>query len=137
MSYHWNEPLPKGTTAEELSRYDLRRPLGGPELVGFFILSTPLLILCYRWFFNMSERTSALYATSYWWRLYMCSLQEIAIVVIGIWLPAWVNHRIFKMDYREAVLGKKVWVRQSLTVYLGIYIALIVIGIVWHVVKNL
>lgn len=136
MQYRWNEPLPKGTTADELSRYDLRRPLGGPELAGFFIFSAPILLLFYHWLFDMPEHTGALYATSYWWRLYVGILQTIAIFAVGTWLPMWVNHHIFKMDYREAVAGKKVWMRQSQTVYLGIYIALMVIGTVWQVAKN-
>lgn len=107
MQYRWNETLPKGTTAEELSLYDPRRPLSGSEVFAGFMMLLAIVLVVYRVYPGMFT----LEGRSFWDAL----LRTVFYIIVFSQLPriagAWVNHRVFKMDYREEVKGKLVFSR--------------------------
>ncbi len=107
MQYRWNEPLPKGTTAEELSLYDPRRPRSGTEIFAGLIMLLAIVLVVYRVYpgiFTLEGR-------SFWDAL----LRTVFYIIVFSQLPriagAWITHRVFKMDYREEVKGRLVFSR--------------------------
>lgn len=107
MKYRWNEPLPKGTTAEELSLYDPRRPRSGSEIFAGLMMLLAIVLVVYRVYpgiFTLEGRSFR-----------DVLLRMVFYIVVFSQLPliagAWVTHRVFKMDYREEVKGRLVFSR--------------------------
>lgn len=107
MQYRWNERLPKGTTAEKLSLYDPRRPRSGSEVFAGLLALLALMLIAYRFFPGLF----ALRDVSFWGALLNSFYFFFAITLVPLMAGAWINHRIFKMDYREDVKGKMVFSR--------------------------
>ena len=107
MQYRWNEPLPKGTMAEQLSLYDPRRPRSGSEVFAGLMMLLAIVLVVYR----VYPAIFTLEGRSFWDAL----LRALFYIIVFSQLPrfagAWVTHSIFKMDYREEVQGKMVFSR--------------------------
>lgn len=127
MSYRWNEPLPKGTTAEELSLYDPRRPHSASEVLASVIVFLTLWFLAKRFLPGMF----ALREFGSWGAFINLCAFSCCIFNIPIFAGTWINHRIFKMDYREDVKGKKVNARGRVDGYvLFLIVAFAVVAVI-------
>lgn len=129
MQYRWNEPLPKGTTAEELSLYDPRRPRSGAETLAGVIVFVALWFLAKRFL----PGVFALQEFGSWGKFINLCAYSCGIFYVPLLAGTWINHRIFKMDYREDVKGKRVYATWSVNRYvLFLIVALAVVAVIWQ-----
>lgn len=127
MSYRWNEPLPKGTTAEELSLYDPRRPHSGTEVLAGVIVFLALWFLAKRFLPGMFASREF----GSWGEIITLFAFSCCLFNVPIFAGTWINHRIFKMDYREDVKEKRVYATWSVNRYvLFLIVALAVVAVV-------
>ena len=130
MQYRWNETLPKGTTAEELSLYDPRRPHSGAEALAGVIVFLALWFLAKRFLPGVLAVREVREFGSWGDFITLCAV-FCCIFVVPFFAGTWINHRIFKMDYREDVKGKRVYATWRVNQYvLFLIVALAVVYVV-------
>ena len=129
MQYRWNETLPKGTTAEELSLYDPRRPRSGTEALAGVIVFLAL-------WFSAKRSLPGVFAVrefGSWGKFITLCAYSCCIFYVPLLAGTWINHRIFKMDYREDVKEKRVYATWRVNQYvLFLIVAFAVVAVVWQ-----
>ena len=129
MQYRWNEPLPKGTTAEKLSLYDPRRPRSGTEILAGVIVFLALWFSAKRFL----PGVFALQEFGSWGKFITLCAYACGIFYVPVLASTWINHRIFKMDYREDVKGKRVYARGRVDrQVLFLVVAFAVVAVIWQ-----
>lgn len=129
MQYRWNEPLPKGTTAEKLSLYDPRRPRSGAEALAGVIVFVALWFLAKRFL----PGVLAVREFGSWGKFITLCAYSCCIFYVPLLAGTWINHRIFKMDYREDVKEKRVYATWRVNQYvLFLIVAFAVVAVVWQ-----
>lgn len=130
MQYRWNETLPKGTTAEELSLYDPRRPRSGTEILAGVIVFLALWFLAKR-FLPGVFAVREVRGFGFWGEFITSCAVYCCIFIVPAFAGTWINHRIFKMDYREDVKDKRVYATWRVNQYvLFLIVALAVVAVV-------
>lgn len=89
MQYRWNEPSPKGTTAEELSPYDPWRPRSGSEMAAGILSFLVLAFIVHRFFLGLFT----LQEIGFWEALLNVGFFLVTISLVPLMAGAWIGMR--------------------------------------------